>query len=203
MLVKTPAGKLQGLANCWLEKSKTMSDQGLNNPRTQTTASLTHKIEQPNTNKCNIAVAADMLKTAEIRMQQKGMLPAADALCHNPFWFLVETEKNVFLWRSGHGLNEKQDFDFWVDVESLLDKRLKQLQRANYTDPSSAAFSEFDLKTDPIKAEAEYLIALRNSIGPILQHLSALSEVQAEIVKEALSNQSLRVVLPFDKKAAL
>src|SRR6187431_829960 len=86
-----------------------------------------HKIEQPCTNLNANVVAADIIRTAEIRMQQRGMLPGGQSLSHNPFWFLVETEKNVFLWRSGSSLAEKEQYDFWVDIDSLLNKRLRQL----------------------------------------------------------------------------
>ena len=158
-----------------------------------------HKIEQPCTNLNANVVAADIIRTAEIRMQQRGMLPGGQTLSHNPFWFLVETEKNVFLWRSGASLAEKEQFDFWVDIDSLLNKRIRQLDRQSSSDPTATIFEDFELAIDPVKAEKEYLEALRETIMPILNHLSALSEVQREIINEGTKCQAQRVVLPFSK----
>ena len=157
------------------------------------------KIEQTCTNLHANVVAADIIRTAEIRMQQRGMLPGGQVLSHNPFWFLVETEKNVFLWRSGATLADKDKFDFWVDIESLLNKRISQLERQNNTNPAESVFEDFELSVDPTKAEKEYLEALRETIMPILNHLSALSEVQREIIAENTASAGQRVVLPFSK----
>ena len=165
-----------------------------------TSTESSSKIEQP----CPITnanvVAADIIRTAEIRMQQRGMLPGGSHLSHNPFWFLVETEKNVFLWRSGCSLVEKENFDFWVDIDSLLDKRISQLERQTASDPIASILDEFELAVDPVKAETEYLKALKETMLPILTHLSALSEVQREIINEGTQQSRTRVVLPFSKE---
>ena len=177
-----------------------MTDQQLSIQATLAKSQAGNKIEQSSTNKCSRAVSAEILKTAEIRMQQKGMLPGGKALNHHPLWFFVETEKNVFLWRSGFGLNNKEDFDFWVDLETLVHKRLSQLERSELSDPAEFSFSEFKLDNDPKISEKEYLIALKENILPILNHLSALSEVQSEIIAEGTRLKSNRVVLPLSKK---
>lgn len=159
------------------------------------------KSEQLCTNTNVNVVSADIIRTAEIRMQQRGMLPGGQTLCHNPFWFLVETEKNVFLWRSGCSLEDKDNFEFLVDVDSLLDKRLNQLERQYSSDPTASILDNFDLSLDPVKAETEYLKALKETILPILNHLSALSEVQLEIISEHCQQTTTRVVLPYSKVA--
>ena len=165
------------------------------------TSQFLSKSEQVCTNTNANVVAADIIRTAEMRMQQKGMLPGGQTLSHNPFWFLVETEKNVFLWRSGCSLVDKDKYDFWVDINSLLDKRIDQLERQNGSDPISTEFDAFDLNVDPLKAEKEYLEILRETIMPILNHLSALSEVQREIISENTNSRAQRVVLPYSKEA--
>lgn len=162
---------------------------------------ISSKNEQACTTTHANVVAADIIRTAEIRMQQRGMLPGGQNLSHNPFWFLVETEKNVYLWRSGCSLTEKDNFDFWVDIESLISKRLEQLERNNSNNPFSSGLDEFGDSENPSNAESEYLLALRDAIGPILNHLSALSEVQREILLEnhATNDSTKRVVLPFSR----
>ena len=176
-----------------------MSNPELNFSATTKKSESADKNVQNNTNLCANLVAADVLKTAEVRMQNKGMLPGGNKLSHNPLWFLVETEKNVFLWRSGHSLQEKQEFEFWVDLEALIEKRLAQLERSDFQDPMLHAFNEFELGVDPKAAEKEYLQSLLENFAPILSHLAALSEVQREILEEGLNQSNTRVVLPLVK----
>jgi hypothetical protein len=184
-------------------KNSTMTDQQLSHRATPVKSQLQNKSEHLRTNKCTQAVSAEVLKTAEIRMQQKGMLPGNNSLNHHPLWFFVETEKNVFLWRSGLQLDDKEEFDFWVDLETLIEKRLSQIERSKQSDPIQFAFSEFEINADPKAAEKDYLLALKENIMPILNHLSALSEVQREIIAEGTKTKATQVVLPhYNNKVA-
>src|SRR5438045_1804769 len=72
-------------------------------------------IELPRT-----ALTLENLKCVEESLTKRGLLPSSISL---PLWFLAETERNVFLWKHGLSLVNVEEFVFWIDVASLVDKR--------------------------------------------------------------------------------
>jgi hypothetical protein len=52
-----------------------------------------------------------------------------------PLWFLAETERNIFLWRQGKSLDDVEDYEFWVDIPSLITKRRVQLESPQGLNP--------------------------------------------------------------------
>ena len=85
------------------------------------------------------AILADVLKTLEVQFQRRGMLPSGTesgpGMAFHPLWFVAETERNVFLWRQGCSLIQQDEFEFWIDIEALISKRLNQLDSADPENP--------------------------------------------------------------------
>lgn len=70
----------------------------------------------------------DILKTLEIRLQQRGFLTQFSAGEVQPLWFIAENARNTYLWRSGYSLEDVNRFEFWVDIRKLATKRINQLE---------------------------------------------------------------------------
>ena len=131
------------------------------------------------------AVLAGILKTLEEQLQSKGLVHEIEHGTFNPLWFLAETEKNIFLWRHGRSLVEQDEFEFWIDVEALIKKRLHQLETMDPDNPFMNPLWEISLPDPDIKRrEKEYLNSFLESFRRIHSHANALSQVASQLDKE-------------------
>jgi len=144
-----------------------------------------HPPEAVRSEKLQQAVLAEVLKTIEMQFQARGLIDPIEPGTFNPIWFLAETEQNIFLWRHGYSLVEKEDFEFWVNVEALLEKRLNQLSSFQPDNPFVNPLWGLALP-DPelIHREVEYLHSFRRAFGKIEAHAHALSQVGNILKKE-------------------
>lgn len=147
------------------------------------------------------AVLLEVLKSIECELQRKGHLPPPTSHSFNPLWFLAETERNVFLWRSGLSLSQKDELEVWIEVKELIEKRLAVLDAGKGDDnPFVNPLWESSL-TDPgvTDGERRYLNTLKELLEPIHRHAHALSVV-GSLLQERVGKRE-RVMLPLKKKA--
>lgn len=150
------------------------------------------------------AFLIEVLKTVEIELQKRGLLKIPENGSFHPVWFLAETERNIFLWRSGCSIIEQDDFEFWIDVRGLIQKRLEALRTFDSENPfmnsmwGSPASSE-----EQVSGEKLYLSSFIKIIESIEDHANALCLVAQSALKELCKEATLRemVLLPASKKA--
>jgi hypothetical protein len=151
------------------------------------------------------AVSAEMVRTLELELQKKGILRNTPKALFNPVWFMVETERNVFLWRQGCSLIQQDDFEFWVDLQALIEKRLKQLENPDlnnpfqnplWGNPTSPDLSETEF-SENLRLEMDYLSAFAGALNEIVAHAHALSHVSSLISRDLHDGPvKQRVLLP-------
>lgn len=157
-----------------------------------------YNIVRPSVQKCTPAsVLLDTLTLTEKQFVERGMLPGAGGF---PLWFTAENERNVFLWRNGLSLGDKDRFQFWVDIPKLIEKREIQLRNAAENDPFTNTWwgmSAFDRTS--AEEELAYLDALSSLLADLCPHLHALSQASIRVMREMGHEFSERpvVVLPF------
>ncbi len=156
------------------------------------------------------AIIAGVLKALEEEFQARGMLPTQKnglaSSAFNPVWFLVETERNIFLWRNGCSLIQQDEFEFWINAPALIDKRLKQLACGDLQNPFLNPAWDGDLKADGVgnsqvgsemfRVEMDYLNTFLELINKIAPHAHALSQVGSMLGTESTGNEKPRVLLP-------
>ena len=139
-------------------------------------------------------VVASLLKTTELELNRRGLLPTPDPDLFHPFWFLVETERNIFLWRRGLSLDSAEAFEFWVNVEQLVTKRLRQLDCPS-ENPFTNPLWELGLRDQAAtRDEREYLLKFQDLMRAIEMHAAALSKVGEILSKDTEARKM--VVLP-------
>lgn len=156
----------------------------------------------------NGVILLDSVKTLEIDLQKRSLLKGqgtakVDSSQIHPLWFLAETERNIFLWRAGFSLEDVDQFEFWVDVNQLIEKRLKQIENFDPENPFFNTLWGFASGSkESVAEESEYLKTFRELLNSIITHASALSAVTSLISKE-IFNQSDRkmIILPGKLKA--
>jgi hypothetical protein len=137
----------------------------------------------------------DVLKTLEHEIRNRHLLPSShlDFSCFHPLWFQAETERNVFLWRAGFSLIEKDEFEFWVDVPALIQKRLSTLNKPSTDSPFSNGIwpkNDSDSVNQAINSEKQYLTELAQIFDSISDHATALCEVSTMVMQEICRSYS-------------
>lgn len=149
------------------------------------------------------SVLASLLKTLETRLHERVDFPSLPGKTFHPLWFLVETEINVFLWRSGFSLADKENFEFWLDIPRMIDKRLMSLRTGRgespFSDPRWEPFSTaFPTGSSPKRNEEEisYLECLKEVFEDIAKEAYALSQVGSMLYEESSGLTRTRILLP-------
>lgn len=143
-------------------------------------------------------VLLGILKSVEAELRKRDLFGTI-LVETTPLWFIAETERNVFLWRSGRSIADHRDFAFWIDIRALIEKRRGQLNRATGFNPFICSmWNSPGEDTQALDQERDYLTALEDLLGSIFKHAEALSRasetVRAEIAPE--SHERVLVVLP-------
>ncbi len=139
-------------------------------------------------------VVAPLLKTTELELNRRGLLPMPDPDFFHPFWFVVETERNIFLWRRGLSLDSADNFEFWVNIDELVAKRLRQLGGPS-ENPFTNPLWEISRNTSEIMSyERNYILRFQELMKAIEVHAAALSTVGEILSKDATAKSM--VVLP-------
>ena len=150
------------------------------------------------------AVLLDVLKVLEPELQKRGILKIPPGGGFHPVWFLAETERNIFLWRTGCSLIEQDEFEFWIDVRGLVEKRLKSIETADEENPfknplwGSSQGQSTELRAD----ETRYLESFLDILASIEAHATALCLVAHSVLEELCPEAKLRhsVLLPTKKR---
>ena len=142
------------------------------------------------------AVRLDLLKGFEIQLQRRGVLPELAGISQSPLWFYAETERNVALWRACLSILNKDDFEFWVDVPKLIEKRVRQTFSTDQFNP----FLGLE-EGSPGGAETEHLAQERHYLSKLLEvfdrtgvHIHALSKV-GHLAEDELSGGQMKPIV--------
>ena len=144
------------------------------------------------------AVHLDLVRVLETELQTRQLIDRNTATL-SPLWFLAETERNVFLWRKGYSLAQVDDFDFWIDLPSLINKRLTQLSNYDEQNPfMNPLWGGSISDPDTVRREEQYLRSILSLIEEIKTHLEALSLAAGEVQRELEPDVAYRevIVLP-------
>lgn len=165
--------------------------------------SKTYKNEQNSTNLVHkltsVCCLMDLIKPFELELQRKHLLVTTANSSQHPIWFLAETEMNVFLWRSGKSIEIKDEFEFWIDPQRLISKRLSQLELKSENNPFiGEVWSDGPYDRDQLEYEKCYLTNFLKHFEQARKHLHALSQVRQILEKELVDNSPKlkTVVLP-------
>jgi len=163
---------------------------------------VSHKTVQKSVPKT--AVRFEVLRSMETALGRKHLLFHRKEV--TPLWFVAETERNVFLWRHGLSLDDRDEYDFWVDVPELIQKRIKQLGSSKANNPfcnplwGFSTADEIETKASN-EGEIEYLRSFGALNRPLLGHAHALSHVGRALEEEYLDGSAKEtVVLPVQKQ---
>ena len=151
------------------------------------------------------AILFETLRTLEIQLHKRSII--APQLWHslNPLWFIAETERNVFLWRRSCSLIQQDEFEFWVDIPKLIEKRLAQLSSWQEDNPFvNPLWGISVLDKESSQREAEYLKVFAELASKISDHLHALSHIGSLLKRELGTFNPNRemVILPTERPTA-
>jgi hypothetical protein len=144
------------------------------------------------------AVSLRVLRTVEGELRRRKMIGGGSETV-TPLWFLAETERNIFLWRQGKSLDDVDDFEFWVDVPALLQKRSRQLEHPQGLNPfTNPLWGSAPLDARTLDQERNYVEDIEALADVILPHAEALSRASATVQQELTPRVTPRamVLLP-------
>jgi hypothetical protein len=147
------------------------------------------------------AVLVEALKPLELTLVARGLAGSSTLPAH-PLWFLAETERNVFLWRHGLSLGDQEQFEFWVDIPALIERRKKQVDTA-IREPGFGNPFVGDGERTPagLGAEIGYLDGLASKLQRIYLQAFELSLIARTLQKELISGERPIVLLPYLRAA--
>ena len=145
------------------------------------------------------AVLLGILKSVEQELRLRELVgdPSQEA---TPLWFIAETERNVYLWRSGKSIDDCGLYTFWIDIKALIEKRRQQLRRSRGFNPFiHATTTSGPHNPQGVEAEQHYLDCLEELASSIFKHAEALSHASESIRLELspCSVQRTIVTLPM------
>lgn len=142
------------------------------------------------------AVIAEIPRIFEESLWQRGLLTLPPSC--TPFWFIVETERNVALWRRGFSLIAVDEFDFLVDVPAMIEKREQQLAEADESNPFHLApLAPGRSASEVWEKECRYLCQFAELWAAGQTHLAAMSSA-VQLLRNDLSAEPKlsSIVLP-------
>lgn len=140
------------------------------------------------------AILLGVLKAIEKELQRRKLLGrSADQAM--PLWFLAETERNIYLWRSGRSIDDCHEFSFWVDVPELIDKRRKHLSRCRGYNPFVCS-SPSESGTEH---ELRYLDQVEDLADSVFEKAALVSQASEPLLHEMQPERAYctSIVLPY------
>ncbi len=159
-------------------------------PETSTSASLYSCVQ--NLQICRKTLSQSCLLLAAVSKIEGALadkLPKLES--QGGIWFLAETERDIFLWRHGLSIKERIQFEFWIDIARLVDKRLTQLTLMGLDNPF---FGGCD--------EREYLLAFLREFSRIAKYIHALNQAISVVTAEKYQEKPI-ILLPCKHTNAL
>ena len=144
------------------------------------------------------SVLLGILKSVEVELRKRDLF-GVTLIDTTPLWFIAETERNVFLWRSGRSIADQRDFAFWIDIKALIEKRRDQLSRVDGFNPFICSmWNSPSEDTRALEQERDYLSAIEDLLGSIFKHAEALSRASETARADIFPDAQTRalVVLP-------
>lgn len=97
----------------------------------------------------------ESLKCLEEELIKKSLISLRSPF---PLWFLAETERNIFLWKNGESIIDKDNYEFLVDPNKLLEKRRKKLQTMHAIEDNPFFAGNLELQyLDEFKVQYSFL----------------------------------------------
>ena len=154
----------------------------------------------PKTNFSEQSCSLNIFKKFEEEVRGKSLLGNNHIF---PVWFHAETEVNIFLWRNGFSLEDKKEFDFWLNPTEMI-KKLKNknfinakteniLFNFNFLELEQLDQSENNQSINKCE-EIEYYENFLNILKITLEHIHALSIIQRDVGAGLNTNEV--VVIP-------
>ena len=113
-----------------------------------------------------------------------------------PLWFIAETERNVFLWRTSQSLDDARKYSFWVDIRGLINKRREQLSHPQDSNPfTNPLWGSGALDPSLVERERDYLDALEDLIPSAFRQAETLSRASESLRLEIAPEATRRVVI--------
>lgn len=113
-----------------------------------------------------------------------------------PLWFIAETERNVFLWRTSQSLDDARKYSFWVDIRGLISKRREQLSRPQDSNPfTNPLWGSGTLDPSLVDRERDYLDALEDLIPNAFRRAETLSRASESLRLEIAPEATRTVVI--------
>ena len=136
-----------------------------------------------------------ILKSIETELRKRNHLWSSGTP-PTPLWFLAETERNVFLWRSNQSLDDVSKYSFWVDLRGLINKRREQLSRPQDSNPfTNPLWGSGALDPSLVDRERDYLDALEDLIPTAFRRGEMLSRASESLRLEIDPTAGRQVVL--------
>jgi len=150
------------------------------------------------------AILLDFIRPLESALIGRDFLSHTPGDTFYPLWFIAELERNTFLWRNGFSLANKVNFEFWVEVDQLIEKRQKLLGREQGPNPLSPdqLFEQVEEDTPNSDKERVYLQEFFKVYHKISQHAQVLSQVTSQIQREYLDTDKEEkpiIILPYSR----
>jgi hypothetical protein len=99
-----------------------------------------------------------------------------------PLWFLAETERNIFLWRTNQSLDDARKYSFWIDLRGLISKRREQLSHPQDSNPfTNPLWGSGVMDTSLVDRERDYLDALEDLIPTAFKRAEMLSRASESL----------------------
>ncbi len=140
------------------------------------------------------AIPIENFRSFEEKLQSRGLI-CSSSLSYGSLWFLIETEKNVFLWRRGLSLSAESEFRFYVDVRALVTKRLQQIRDSKKfgadTPFINPLWSISPPNEDALEFECRYLTTLESIWTKVEEHMLALKLIAELIEAQTKENQAI------------
>ena len=140
------------------------------------------------------AVLLGILKAIEKELHRRGIIGhAVDQAM--PLWFLAETERNVFLWRTGKSIADCREFSFWVDIPALIAKRRSHLSRCQGYNP----FVCTSPSDTGVEHEIRYLDRIEDLADSIFIKAAIISRASESLQHELEPAKAFcpRIILPY------
>jgi hypothetical protein len=140
------------------------------------------------------AILLGVLKSIEKELRARGFLGDSfqEAM---PLWFLAETERNIFLWRSCLSIDDANEFSFWVDVPALIAKRRRHLSRCDGFNP----FVNPSPRETGAEMELRYLDHLEDLGESVLAKAAVISRASHDLRRHLEPSSPIcpTIVLPY------
>lgn len=140
------------------------------------------------------AILIGVLKAIEKELHRRGLFGESTDQAM-PLWFLAETERNVFLWRTGRSIDNCDEFTFWIDLPALIAKRRAHLSRCNGFNPFVCASPS----ESGAEQELRYLDRIEDLADSVFHKAALVSRASESLHQELEPAHALRarVLLPY------